>query len=191
MRGISWLAADQLASQKGLYTMEEVCLKYYVCSPHYCCSHVFAGLQVGFSGIFSCSSQFCKWLKSLPGWMLTHVWTLYAGVLRMWCCESFFSDPVVIRFRIFCFPLLSVRRLFGSDDNGKQNIRNRITTRPLKKDSQHHIRRTPVYRVQSCVSIHPGKESNTTKGTGSGPDATPARRTPINLEKLWALFKDQ
>ena len=41
-----------------------------------------------------------------------------------------------------------------------------------------HPQYTP-YRAQSCVSIHPGKEENTTKGAGSGPDPMPARRTPI------------
>ena len=38
-------------------------VKQCVCSPLCCCSSVSAGLQVGFSGIFSCQSQFCKLLK--------------------------------------------------------------------------------------------------------------------------------
>ena len=36
-----------------------------VCSPLCCCSRVSAGLQVGFSGTFSCLSQFCKLLTSV------------------------------------------------------------------------------------------------------------------------------
>ena len=48
-------------------------------------------------------------------------------------------------------------------------------TDPSRKSHSTTFHKTPPYRAQLCIGIHPGREEDTTKETGSGPESTPAR----------------